>query len=83
MAGETIPNQSETHVVQKQDVFEEFNPKKEEDKTKKVEFTIHDVRFLIESLPEPLKSINYERLTAIITDASIYEQESRIKVNDL
>lgn len=54
--------------------FRGFNPKKVEDKTNKVELTIQDIRFLIEALPEPLKSKHHTNLRELIDDSSAVAQ---------
>lgn len=50
--------------------FKKFNPKKEDPKDlKKVEIGVNDIRFLIDSLPEPLKSKHHANIRELINDA--------------
>lgn len=51
--------------------FKKFTEKSEVTVTKKVEFGVNDVRFLIEGLPEPLRSEHYGNLRKLIDDASM------------
>lgn len=57
--------------------FEGFAPKSGIEHTEKVELSVHDIRFIIDQLPEPIRSQNYERLTAIIADATAFEHARR------
>ena len=50
--------------------FKGFNPKKDAEKEKpKVVISVHDIRHLIEQLPEPLKTKHYANLRDLLIDA--------------
>jgi hypothetical protein len=49
--------------------FKKFTEKSEVTVTQKVEFGVNDVRFIIEGLPEPLRSEHYANLRKLIDDA--------------
>ena len=53
--------------------------KHEEDKPNQVVIMPNDIRFLIESLPEPLKSQNYIRLREILDDSAAAAQAGTLK----
>lgn len=48
--------------------FKKFNPKQEVEHTHKVEVGVNDIRFIIEALPEPLKSEHYANLRKLLED---------------
>ena len=49
--------------------FKGFNPKaKEEEGPKRVEYGVNDIRFLIEALPEPLRTKHHANLRELIED---------------
>lgn len=54
-------------------VFEGFTEKTETTMTQKVEIGVGDIRFLIEQLPEPLKSKHYANLRELLDDATAFE----------
>lgn len=49
-------------------VFEDFQEKQEVRHTVSVEVSVNDIRFLIEGLPEPLKTKHYDNLTELLID---------------
>ncbi len=51
-------------------VFEGFTEKTENTEVKKVEVGVNDIRFLIDALPEPLKSKHYANLRELLDDAN-------------
>jgi hypothetical protein len=51
-------------------LFEGFTEKTESTEIKKVEVGVNDIRFLIDALPEPLKSKHYGNLRELLDDAS-------------
>lgn len=53
--------------------------KREADKPNQVEIMPNDIRFLIESLPEPLKTKNYTRLREILDDSAAAAQAGTLK----
>lgn len=60
--------------------FKKFNPKKEEeDDRKKVEYGVNDIRFLISTLPEPLRTKHYGYLRELIEDAQQLRHAGRLE----
>ena len=51
--------------------FKKFNPKGEqENESKQIQITVDDIRFLIEALPEPLKTKHYDNLRQLLDDSA-------------
>lgn len=50
-------------------IFEGFTEKQEVTHTLQVEVSVKDIRFLIEGLPEPLRTKHYDNLTELLIDA--------------
>lgn len=51
-------------------VFEGFTEKAEVEHTKKIEISVNDIRFLIQGLPEPLRTEHYANLRKLLDDSS-------------
>lgn len=49
--------------------FKKFSPKQEVEHVQKVEIGVNDIRYLIHSLPEPLRSEHYANFRKLIDDA--------------
>lgn len=62
--------------------FEGFDPKKQAEKTEKVEISVGDIRFLIEALPEPLKSEHYANLRKLLDDSTAFANSREIESGD-
>lgn len=62
--------------------FKKFVPKQEIEHTKKVEIGVHDIRFIIEQLPEPQRSICYGYLRDIIDTANSLRDAGQLPDRD-
>lgn len=62
--------------------FEQFDPKKAAEKTEKVEISVGDIRFLIEALPEPLKSEHYANLRKLLDDSTAFANARETESSD-
>lgn len=60
-------------------VFEGFSEKTETKETKRVELGINDIRFIIESLPEPLRSEHHANIRKLINDSMSLRHAGRIE----
>lgn len=52
--------------------FENFSEKTEQTNVNKVEIGVNDIRFLIEQLPEPMKSNHYANLRQLLDDVTAF-----------
>ena len=59
-------------------VYEGFSEKSEIAVTKKIEIGVNDIRFLIEALPEPLKSKHYANLRELLDDSAAFANARNI-----
>lgn len=59
--------------------FKKFSPKTEVEHTKKVEIGVNDIRFLINSLPEPLRSEHHANFRKLIEDAQRLRHVGQLK----
>lgn len=50
--------------------FEDFTEKSQQEQVQKVEIGVNDIRFIIDQLPEPLKTKHYANLRELLDDAS-------------
>lgn len=55
-------------------IFEGFSEKSQVEHTTNAELTVNDIRFVIEQLPEPLKSKHYANLRELLDDAAAFER---------
>lgn len=62
--------------------FEGFDPKKQQEKQEKVEISVGDIRFLIEALPEPLKSEHYANLRKLLDDSTAHANAREVENSD-
>lgn len=54
--------------------FHNFAEKTEHTESKVVEVSVNDIRFVIDQLPEPLRTKHYDNLTELLDDASAFER---------
>jgi len=62
-------------------VFEDFSEKSETTEIKKVEVGVNDIRFLIDALPEPMKTKHYDNLRELLDDASAIRNARLVESN--
>jgi hypothetical protein len=53
--------------------FEDFTEKSQHENIQKVEIGVNDIRFLIEQLPEPMKSQHYANLRQLLDDVTAFQ----------
>lgn len=63
--------------------FHGFTEKAEVNVANKVEITVNDIRFIIEALPEPLKSKHYGYLRDLLADSTAFADARNIDVTKL
>lgn len=59
--------------------FEDFTEKSEQTNVNRVEIGVNDIRFIIEQLPEPLKSKHYANLRDLLDDADAVRNAREIE----
>lgn len=63
--------------------FKGFNPKSEVVNTTKVEVSVNDIRFIIEAMPEPLRSKHYGNLRELLDDAAALRSSGQLEDRDI